>query len=215
MLLARRVAQRKRSDVAQMLLYRTAELPLAVQLGGDDHNHIMSASRKCQEAGFSEINLNLGCPAGTAHERNFGATLMKPPLGKLTALARKMTSEISIPVSVKLRLGVDEFDSYEFFRDFVGQLDHHGGVGRFIVHARKALLDGVTTRQNRLDELVPLRHEWVYALKYEFPHLHIEINGGIKSIHDMNRHLAHPCGLDGLQLLLFCMCNTLFDMGKS
>ncbi|RHY43637.1 hypothetical protein DYB28_011359 [Aphanomyces astaci] len=197
MFLARRVAQRKRHEVAQMLLFRPEELPLAVQLGGDDVRHIMGAARKCQDAGFSEINLNLGCPAGTAQERNFGATLMKPPHDKITHLVRTMTSQLDTPVSVKVRIGVDSHDDYPFFRDFIGRLHAQGGCNRFVVHARKALLDGISTRQNRLDELVPLRHEWVYRLKQEMPHVHIEINGGIKSIDDMQTHLAHPCGLDG------------------
>ncbi|RHY52107.1 hypothetical protein DYB30_009000 [Aphanomyces astaci] len=171
MFLARRVAQRKRHEVAQMLLFRPEELPLAVQLGGDDVRHIMGAARKCQDAGFSEINLNLGCPAGTAQERNFGATLMKPPHDKITHLVRTMTSQLDTPVSVKVRIGVDSHDDYPFFRDFIGRLHAQGGCNRFVVHARKALLDGISTRQNRLDELVPLRHEWVYRLKQEMPHV--------------------------------------------
>ncbi|KAF0703348.1 hypothetical protein AaE_015416 [Aphanomyces astaci] len=155
MFLARRVAQRKRHEVAQMLLFRPEELPLAVQLGGDDVRHIMGAARKCQDAGFSEINLNLGCPAGTAQERNFGATLMKPPHDKITHLVRTMTSQLDTPVSVKVRIGVDSHDDYPFFRDFIGRLHAQGGCNRFVLrqYAEYALAEqdqGVESRREML-----------------------------------------------------------------
>ncbi|RHY23590.1 hypothetical protein DYB32_009826 [Aphanomyces invadans] len=123
---------------------------------------------------------------------------MKPPHNRITALVKTMTSQLDVPVSVKVRIGVDSYDDYPFFRNFIEQLHVVGGCNRFVVHARKALLDGISTRQNRVDELVPLRHDWVYRLKHEMPQLHIEINGGIKSIDDMHTHLAHPCGLNGM-----------------
>jgi tRNA-dihydrouridine synthase A len=112
-------------------------------------------------------------------------------------------------VSVKLRIGVDSHDDYGFFRDFVLRLHEEAGVQRFVVHARKALLDGLTTtRQNRVDEIVPLRYDWVYRLKREHPQLHVELNGGVKTYHDVYDHLN--AGVDGVMLGRVARDNPFF-----
>jgi tRNA-dihydrouridine synthase A len=201
MFVARRLATRKRHVVDQMLRFHPDELQggLVAQLGGDDPKTMISAALKCQAAGYSEVNINLGCPARNAQAGNHGAMLMRPPHDNLVHLVREMTQQLSVPVSLKIRLGVDEYESYEFLRDYVGRLHEEGGCNRFVVHARKALLGGlppgtrsnggggggsgatfVTTRQNRLSEVVPLRYEWVHRLQQEIgPRLErMEINGG-------------------------------------
>ena len=145
MYVARRLATRKRHVVDRMIGFHPAELPLlTAQLGGDDRRTMLSAARKCQEAGYSEINLNLGCPARSAQAGRHGAMLMRPDAhDDVVALLQAMVSELSVPVTVKLRIGVDEHDSYEFFRDFVFRLHEESGCERFIVHSRKALLGGL------------------------------------------------------------------------
>eukprot|EP01043_Picozoa_sp_COSAG02_P023118 COSAG02_NODE_1225_length_13785_cov_12.911588_2_plen_509_part_00 len=222
MYVARRLATRKRHVVDKMIHYHPAELPqLTAQLGGDDRRTMLSAARKCQEAGYSEVNINLGCPARSAQAGRHGAALMKPDAhDHVVALLREMVCELDVPVTVKLRIGVDDHDSYEFFRDFALRLHEESGCQRFIVHSRKALLSGlspglkqlllndeaarasgastgatgfVTTRQNRLQELVPLRYDFPRRLKRELPACcKVELNGGVKTIADIRHHLGLP-----------------------
>lgn len=175
------------------------------QIGGDQPSEMIKAARRCLQAGYGEINVNLGCPSRNAQAGRHGAMLMKPDARDHTvALLRKMGEAVDAPISVKLRIGVDDDDSYETFRHFVSRLHREGGVRRFVVHSRKALLGGldkdtfVTTRQNRLDEIVPLRYDYAYRLKAEMPHLTIEINGGIDSFEKMREHLVR--GVDGVMI---------------
>ena len=215
MFYARRIATRKRHVVDNMLRFHPSEGEPVAQLGGDDAKLMVAAARRCEALGYGEVNINLGCPAGSATSERFGAALMLPPArGAVVAALRAMTRELTIPVSAKVRIGVDAHDSYEFFKDFVLQLHEDSGINRFVVHARKALLNGlpsggsesglpigargVTTRQNRIDSIVPLRHEFAHRLKRELPHLHIELNGGIRSLADITAATAN--GLDGAML---------------
>jgi len=199
MYVARRLATRNHRIVKEMIRYHPSELPVVAQLGGDDPAMIVTAGKKLERAGYSEINLNLGCPARNAQTGDYGAMLMLPPHDNVISCAKAMSSELNIPVSMKLRIGVNDFDSYSFFRDFVHKLHVDGGINRFIIHSRKALLDQkVTTRQNRLENLVPLKYDYAYRLKQEFPHLYIEINGGIKCIDDIQTHMS--TGMDGAML---------------
>jgi tRNA-dihydrouridine synthase A len=215
MFYARRIASRKAHQVSCMLRFHELEGPPVAQLGGDDPKMMVAAARRIQSLGYSEVNVNLGCPAHNAKSERFGASLMLPAAhNTVVAAVRAMTSELQIPVSVKVRIGVDAHDSYHFFRDFVARLHQEGGCDRFVIHARKALLNGlpdgvsapqpssrgaVTTKQNRLAAIVPLRYEYVHRLKAELPHLRIEINGGIRSIADV--HAATAGGLlDGVML---------------
>ena len=215
MLVARKLDPRQ-------LRYHPNEKPPVAQLGGDEEKSIIAAALRCQELGYSEVNLNLGCPARSAQAGKHGILLMLPEShDSLLSLVKTMSANLDIPVSCKVRIGVDDHDTYPFFRDFVGRLHAEGGITRFVVHARKGLLKGlpqelehgplrgiamnqqrqaipVTTRQNRLDEIVPLRYEYVHRLKREMPHLRIEINGGIGSIAQMQAQLK--AGVDGVML---------------
>lgn len=215
MIAAQKLTNRKRAN--ELLRFHDEERQgggLVAQLGGADPDHILRAAERVQAHGYSELNINLGCPAKNAQSFEYGAALMKPHRHEnVVAMLSRLTTELTIPVSVKLRIGVDTHDSYEFFRDFVDLLSTEAGVSRFVVHSRKALLgkgkSWVSTRQNRMDEIVPLRYDRVHRLKTELPHLRIEINGGIKTIEDVRSHLigsgnapgtAETAPLDGVML---------------
>ncbi|MBN6711036.1 tRNA dihydrouridine(20/20a) synthase DusA [Haemophilus haemoglobinophilus] len=171
--------------------YDVAENPVALQLGGSDPGQLQYCAKKAEERGYQEINLNVGCPSDRVQNGMFGACLM----GKADLVAQcvaQMQSAVSIPVTVKTRIGIDEFDSYEFLCDFVQKV-HSAGCQEFIVHARKAWLSGLSPKENR--EIPPLNYERVYQLKKDFPHLLISINGGIKTIEEIQQHLNHVDGV--------------------
>ncbi len=180
-------------DRERHLAFNAAEHPVAVQLGGSEPTELAACAQFAAERGYDEINLNLGCPSERVQRGAFGACLMAEP--QLVAdCVRAMRAVVAIPVSVKHRLGIDAIDSYAFVRDFVGTLAD-AGCGTFIVHARNALLKGLSPKENR--EVPPLRYERVYRLKRDFPQLEIVVNGGIASWHDIESHLAH---VDGVML---------------
>ena len=167
------------------------EYPLALQLGGSDPEALALCARMGEEAGYSEINLNVGCPSDRVQSGRFGACLMADP--QLVAEGvEAMQSEVDIPVTVKTRLGIDKLDSYEFVSDFIAQVSE-AGCEIFIMHARKAWLEGLSPKENR--DIPPLEYERVYQLKQDFPHLHIDINGGIKTLDDVQQHLEHVDGV--------------------
>jgi tRNA-dihydrouridine synthase A len=144
-----------------------------------------------QRRGYDEININVGCPSGRVQAGEFGACLMKRPR-KVAECFDAIANEVDLPVTVKTRLGVDDHDSYRFLRDFVGSVSE-AGCRVFIVHARKALLTGLSPRHNR--EIPPLDHDRVYRLKRDFDHLQIVVNGGIHGVEDAARHLRHVDGV--------------------
>ncbi|MCO4781790.1 MAG: tRNA dihydrouridine(20/20a) synthase DusA [Candidatus Cloacimonetes bacterium] len=161
------------------------ELPLCVQLGGSDPQELSDASIICQDYGYSEINLNVGCPSDRVQSGAFGACLMKTP--ELVAeCLDAMRSKVSIPVSVKHRIGVDDIDSYEDLSNFI-KVVSSVGVTKFIIHARKAWLKGLSPKENRT--VPPIRYQDVYQIKKDFPHLNIEINGEVKTIESVSKHL--------------------------
>jgi len=165
-------------DADRFLAYNDAEHPLALQLGGSDPQELAFCARKARDCGFDEVNLNVGCPSERVQKGRFGACLMlEPQLVKDCLCA--MRDAVDIPVTIKTRLGVDDHYSYEFMRDFVGMLAQ-SGCSVFVMHARKALLAGLSPKQNR--DVPPLHHDWVYRLKQEMPGLSIVINGGIDSL---------------------------------
>jgi tRNA-dihydrouridine synthase A len=144
-----------------------------------------------QQWGYDEINLNCGCPSDRVQKGAFGACLMANPHGVADGV-KAMLDVVDIPVTVKHRIGIDHEESYEFVRDFVGTVAQ-AGCSVFIVHARNAWLKGLSPKQNR--EVPPLRYEWGYRLKRDFPALTIVLNGGIATQEDMQRHLAHVDGV--------------------
>ena len=180
-------------DAERFLAYNPEELPLALQLGGSEPDDLAKCARLAELRGYSEINLNVGCPSDRVQRGSFGACLMLEPelVGECMAA---MQDAVDIPVTIKTRLGVDDHDSYQFVADFVGRIAETG-TGVFIMHARKALLSGLSPKQNR--DVPPLHYDWVYRLKREFPGLAIVINGGIESIGAIREHLAH---VDGVML---------------
>ena len=171
----------------RLLAFNPLEHPLAIQLGGSDPTELARAARLAEAAGFDEINLNVGCPSPRVQQGRFGACLMRE--GDLVARALEaMQESVSIPVSVKCRLGVDEADSQRSLETFIGQVAD-SGCRWIYVHARKALLNGISPAQNR--QIPPLQYDRVYALKATFPDLLICINGGIEDADAALAHLAH------------------------
>ncbi|KGQ70290.1 tRNA-dihydrouridine synthase A [Chelonobacter oris] len=173
------------------LLYSPDEHPLALQLGGSNPEQLRLCAEKAQQRGYAEINLNVGCPSDRVQNGFFGACLMAKA-GLVAECVAAMQSAVKIPVTVKTRVGIDDLDSYDFLCDFVQKIER-AGCRELIVHARKAWLSGLSPKENR--EIPPLDYERVYQLKRDFPALFISINGGIKTIADMQQHLQFVDGV--------------------
>lgn len=174
------------------LAWNQQEQPVALQLGGSDPLALAQCAELAQARGYNEINLNVGCPSDRVQNGRFGACLM----GEAALVAdavKAMRDRVSIPVTVKTRIGIDEQDSYEFLCDFIRQVSEQGGCDMFIIHARKAWLSGLSPKENR--EIPPLDYERVYQLKRDFPHLTLSINGGIKTLAEAKAHLQHVDGV--------------------
>jgi len=162
-------------DVARHLRFNAEEHPVALQLGGSEPADLALCATLGEQWGYDEINLNCGCPSERVQRGSFGACLMAEP--RLVAEGVKaMVDAVSVPVTVKHRIGIDRSESYAFVRDFVGTVAE-AGCATFIVHARNAWLQGLSPKENR--EIPPLRYELVHRLKHDFPQLNIVINGGI------------------------------------
>ncbi|WP_340529699.1 tRNA dihydrouridine(20/20a) synthase DusA [Cupriavidus necator] len=178
-------------DVPRHLDFDAAEHPVALQLGGSEPADLAMAAKLGQQWGYAEVNLNCGCPSERVQRGAFGACLMAEP--QLVAdCVKAMRDAVDIPVTVKHRIGIDKIEHYDFVRDFVGRVAE-AGCGTFIVHARNAILKGLSPKENR--EIPPLRYEVAYQLKQEFPDLEILINGGIVSYDEMAAHLEHVDGV--------------------
>lgn len=173
---------------ARLLDYDAAEHPLVLQVGGDEPEEMAEAARLAHEWGYDEININVGCPSSRVQNGNFGACLMREPerVGRCVAA---MAEAADIPVTVKHRIGVDEHDRYEDMIWFVDTVAQMGPCRRFTVHARKAWLEGLSPKENR--NVPPLRPEEIWRLKRERPELVIELNGGITTLEQVERHLEH------------------------
>ncbi len=180
-------------DVPRHLRFNAEEHPVALQLGGSEPADLAHCAKLGQSWGYDEINLNCGCPSERVQRGAFGACLMAEP--QLVAdCVKAMVDVVDVPVTVKHRIGIDKGESYEFVRDFVGQVSE-AGCKVFIVHARNAWLKGLSPKENR--EVPPLRYELVHRLKQEFPQLTIAINGGITTSGQVAEQLQH---LDGVML---------------
>lgn len=176
---------------ARHLRFDTLEHPLVLQLGGADTSEMTQCAQFAQQHGYDEVNINVGCPSDRVQHNKIGACLMAEPQ-TVADLVKHMQAAVDIPVTVKHRIGIDDFDSYEFMVDFVEKVAA-AGCTRFIVHARTAWLQGLSPKQNR--EIPPLRYNDVYRLKQDFPTLDIEINGGIETVADIKTHLQHVDGV--------------------
>ena len=180
-------------DVNKLLEYKTDEHPLAIQLGGSDPELLAEASVISEEFGFKEINLNIGCPSSKVQKGKFGAILMKEP-EIVSKCVYAMKKSVNIPITVKCRIGVDDMDEDTYLDKFIREVSF-SGCETFIIHARKAWLNGLSPKDNR--EIPPLNYQRVYKLKDTFPELNIVINGGIKTIKDSMQHLEF---VDGVML---------------
>ena len=180
-----------RGDAERFLRFNEAEHPLALQLGGSNPDDLAASAKIGQQYGYDEINLNVGCPSERVKSGSFGACLMADP--KLVAdCVAAMKSVVDIPVTVKHRIGIDDRDSWDELCEFV-EIVSAAGCQLFIVHARKAWLQGLSPKQNR--EIPPLKYDIVYDLKNKYPHLGFVINGGIKSIAESEQHLKFVDGV--------------------
>jgi tRNA-dihydrouridine synthase A len=178
-------------DRERLLGSEPAEHPVALQLGGSEPAALAESARIGQEWGYDEINLNCGCPSDRVQSGRFGACLMAEP-DLVARLVGAMREAVSIPVTVKSRIAIDDLDEWPTLEDFVRKVSA-AGCTRFIVHARKAWLQGLSPKENR--DVPPLRYELVYRLKSEFPHLDISINGGIKTMDAAADHLKQVDGV--------------------
>ena len=180
-------------DVPRHLRYNAEEHPLALQLGGSEPADLAHCAQLGEQWGYDEINLNCGCPSERVQRGAFGACLMNEP-ALVADCVKAMVDAVQVPVTVKHRIGIDQSESYDFVRDFVGTVAD-AGCSTFIVHARNAWLKGLSPKANR--EVPPLRYEVAYQLKKDFPALTIVANGGITTNEQVAQHLLH---LDGAML---------------
>lgn len=177
----------------QFLWFSKSASPVALQLGGCQPEHLAKATQRASAFGYSEINLNIGCPSDRVKRASFGAYLMKDPERVKDCIAA-IKDNTTIPVTVKCRLGVDTYQDYSFLERFV-QIVSEAPCNIFIVHARIAWLEGLSPKENR--NIPPLCYESVYRLKRDFPHLEIILNGGIQSADEASQHLPQ---VDGVML---------------
>ena len=181
-------------DAARLLAYDDSQHPLAVQLGGSVPKDLARATRICCDAGFDEINLNIGCPSDRVQSGCFGAVLMERPQLVADCVA-EMIAVSDVPVTVKCRIGVDDQTPQDSLPTFLETVAG-AGVNRFAIHARKAWLSGLSPKENR--DVPPLDYGLVYEMKRVFPQLHLSVNGGIASLTEVQQHLA--AGMDGVMI---------------
>jgi tRNA-dihydrouridine synthase A len=179
-------------DVPRHLDYSAEEHPLALQLGGSEPADLAACARLAAQWGYDEINLNCGCPSERVQRGAFGACLMAEP-ALVADCVKAMRDAVSLPVTVKHRIGLDRGESYEFVRDFVGTVAGLGGCEVFIVHARNAWLQGLSPKENR--EVPPLRHDFAHRLKTDFPNLTIVVNGGLATGEQLAAQMPHVDGV--------------------
>ena len=183
-----------RGNATHLLKYSQAEQPVALQLGGSDPDELAEATRLGAEAGYAEINLNVGCPSDRVQNGAFGAILMRDP--KLVAeCCAAMIKASPVEVTVKCRIGVDDQDPHEVLPEFIARVAG-AGVGRFTIHARKAWLQGLSPKENR--DIPPLDYDLVQQMKGLFPSLHLSLNGGVTTLADAKSALDR--GMDGVMI---------------
>ncbi|MGH8733350.1 MAG: tRNA dihydrouridine(20/20a) synthase DusA, partial [Burkholderiales bacterium] len=197
-------------DIPRHLDFSEEEHPVALQLGGSEPDELARCAKLGEQYGYDEINLNIGCPSERVQKGAFGACLMAEPELVASCVATIKRS-VSIPVTVKHRIGIDQVADYSFVRDFVGTVAE-AGCRTFIVHARNAVLKGLSPKENR--EIPPLKYDYVYRLKRDFPQLEVVINGGVVSQEQIQTHLRH---VDGVMIGRAAYSNPWFlaDAGKN
>ena len=197
-------------DVPRHLDFNKEEHPVALQLGGSEPDDLARCAKLGEEYGYDEINLNIGCPSERVQRGAFGACLMAEP-ALVAGCVKAIRDVVSKPVTVKHRIGIDKVEDYSFVRDFVGTVAQ-AGCRTFIAHARNAVLKGLSPKENR--EIPPLKYDYVYRLKKDFPDLRIVINGGIVSRDQIQQQLKH---VDGVMIGRAAYTNPWFlaDEGKT
>jgi tRNA-dihydrouridine synthase A len=180
-------------DKDRYLTYNESEHPVALQLGGSVPSELAQCAKMAEDYGYDEVNLNVGCPSDRVQNNMIGACLMGHPELVRDCL-KAMQDAVSIPITVKHRLGIDDQDNDELLHHFIDTVQS-SGCNTFIVHARKAILQGLSPKENR--DVPPLQYERVYRVKNAFPHLEVLINGGIKTLDECEDHLQH---LDGVMM---------------
>ena len=178
-------------DAPRHLTFDALEHPLALQLGGSDPAALTQCTKMAEDWGYDEVNLNVGCPSDRVQQNKIGACLMAEPELVAECIA-SMQAAVSIPVTVKHRIGIDHLDDYAHLVKFVDTVAK-AGCQTFIVHARIAILSGLSPKENR--DVPPLRYDDVYQLKREFPQLDIHLNGGVKTITEIQQHWQHTDGV--------------------
>ena len=192
-----------RGDFKKMLRKETIESPVVLQVGGSDTNLLKYSTELANKHNYQGINLNVGCPSKKVSQGKMGACLMKEA-NLVKQCLEGMKSETSIDVSLKCRIGVDEFDTYEFFKSFISTVIE-SGIKIIFIHARKAYLKGLDPKRNRT--LPPLKYDFVYKIKKEFPHIKFIINGGLDNIDDCLDQLNY---LDGVMVGRSIQANPFF-----
>jgi len=177
--------------VARHLDFNAEEHPVGLQLGGSEPADLAKSAKLGEQWGYDEVNLNCGCPSERVQKGAFGACLMSEA-SLVADCVKAMCDAVQIDVTVKHRIGIDDITSYDFVRDFVGTVAD-AGCNTFIVHARNAILKGLSPKENR--EIPPLRYEFAHQLKKDFPKLEIIINGGFKTVEEIDAHLLHVDGV--------------------
>ena len=180
-----------RGDKKKLLEFNINEKPVALQLGGSTPKLLSEATKIGEDFGYDEINLNLGCPSKKVEKNKFGACLMKEPELVADCLS-KMKSVTKLPITIKTRIGYDNVEDYENFYNFINKIKS-AGINTFIIHARKAMLGKFTPKQNL--NIPPLKYDYVYRLKNDFPNNEIIINGGITTVNEINNHLDKTDGV--------------------
>jgi tRNA-dihydrouridine synthase A len=178
-------------DTARFLRHDPAEYPLALQLGGSNPQELAHCASLAEQYGFNEVNLNVGCPSDRVQNNMIGACLMAHP-DRVAEGVRAMIAATSLPVTVKHRIGIDGRESWDDLCEFIEKVSQ-AGCRTFIVHARIAVLEGLSPKENR--DVPPLKYDWVYRLKVRYPHLEIIINGGIRTFAECRTHLEHTDGV--------------------
>jgi tRNA-dihydrouridine synthase A len=175
----------------QYLRFHPLEHPIAVQFGGNDPVELAQSAKIAADYGYDEINLNVGCPSDRVQKGRIGACLMAEP-ECVAECVEALRAAVSVPVSVKTRIGIDHHDSYEFLASFVEEVAK-AGCNKFVIHARMALLNGLSPKENRT--VPPLRYDTVFRLKQDYPDLEIVINGGINTLDQAASHLEQVDGV--------------------
>ena len=178
-------------DRKRILGFREEEKPVALQVGGSDKNELAEVAKLAEQFGYDEININLGCPSKKVQKNSFGACLMKEP-NLVAECINNMVNSCKIPVTAKTRIGVDEIEDFEYLNNFINKIKQ-SGCKTVILHARKALLKGLTPKQNL--NVPKLNYEMVYEIKKANPELEIIINGGISQTEEIKKHLEHCDGV--------------------